>query len=129
MNIKENIVIQYLAWYFFDVPKNIIKAWRNFLLFNLDYFSVPLLLKTLFSPWRRYEMPYGKGFDIGRFFEAFFSNLLFRIMGAMIRIGLIIIGIFMEILLLIGGAIVFLGWLTSPVILIYGLILGFKVIF
>jgi len=125
----ENILIQYLSWQFFDVPKKLIRAWKNLLLFNLNYFSIPLLIKTLFAPWRRYKMSYGRGFDIGRYFEAFISNLIFRTLGAIVRIFLIIIGLFAEVFIILAGIIVFFGWLLGPVILIYGLIFGFKILF
>ncbi len=124
----ENILIQYFNWQFFDVPKKLIKAWKNFLLFNLNYFSIPLLIKTLFAPWRKYKMSYGRGFDVGRYFEALLSNLIFRILGAIIRIFLIIIGLFVEIFIIFGGIIIFFGWLVLPIFLILGLIFGFKVL-
>ncbi|OGZ19079.1 MAG: hypothetical protein A2175_02030 [Candidatus Nealsonbacteria bacterium RBG_13_42_11] len=124
----QNIVFQYLVWQFFDAPKNILKAWKNFLLFNLNYFSIPLLLKTLFSPWHRYKVSYGRGFDFGRYFEAFFSNLIFRILGAIIRTLLIIIGLLMEVFIVLGGLIAFFCWLVLPAILIVGFIFGIKII-
>jgi len=127
--VSQNIFFQYFSWQFFDVPKKLIKAWKNFLLFNLNYFSIPLLVKTLFAPWRKYKMSYGRGFDAGRYFEAFLSNLIFRILGAIVRIFLIIIGLFVEILIIFGGIIVFFGWLILPALLIWGLIFGFKVLF
>ncbi len=125
---KQNIVLQWLFWQFFEMPGNILKAWRNFLLFNLNYFSIPLLLKTFFSPWRRYQWAYGKGFDIKRYFEAFFSNLISRILGAMVRLVLILVGLLIEIFIIFGGMIIFFGWLALPFILIAGLIFGFKVL-
>jgi len=124
----ENILIQYLSWQFFDVPKKLIRAWKNLLLFNLNYFSIPLLIKTLFAPWRRYKMSYGRGFDIGRYFEAFISNLIFRTLGAIVRIFLIIIGLFAEVFIILAGIIVFFGWLVLPIVLITGLIFGLKVL-
>jgi len=124
----ENILIQYLSWQFFDVPKKLIKVWKNFLLFNLNYFSILLLIKTLFAPWRRYKMSYGRGFDIGRYFEAFISNLIFRTLGAIVRIFLIIIGLFAEVFIILAGIIVFFGWLVLPIVLITGLIFGLKVL-
>ena len=127
--VFQNIFFQYLGWQFFDVPKKLIKVWKNFLLFNLNYFSIPLLIKTLFAPWRKYKVSYGRGFDIGKYFEALLSNLIFRILGAIIRIFLIIIGLFLEVLIIFAGIAVFLGWIAGPVILIYGLIFGFKVLF
>lgn len=126
--VFQNIFFQYLIWQFFDVPKSILLGWKNFLKFNLNYFSIPLLVKTLFAPWRKYKMSYGRGFDIGRYSEAFLSNLIFRILGAIIRIFLIIIGLFLEIIIILAGIAVFLGWIAGPAILIYGLIFGMKVI-
>ena len=123
----QNIFSQWVFWQFFEMPRNILKAWRNFLLFNLNYFSIPLLLKTFFSLWRRYKWSYGKGFDIKRYLEAFFSNLISRTLGAILRSFLIFIGLLAEIFIIFAGIIIFLGWFVLPVLLIGGLIFGFKV--
>ena len=125
---KQSIIIQYLVWHFFDVPRQILKGWKNFLLFNLDYFSVPLLIKTFFSHWRKYRWFYGRGFDLGRYLEVFFSNLISRILGAIVRSFLIFIGLVTEIFVFLGGLIILIIWLISPILLIIGLILGFKII-
>jgi len=125
---KQNIIIQSLIWHYFDMPKNILRAWRNFLLFNLNYFSITLLLKTFFSPWRRDSWSYPKGFDIGQYLEVFFSNLISRVLGAIVRSVLIILGIIIELFIILGGIIVFFGWLVLPVILFFSLIFGFKIL-
>ena len=125
---KQNIFLQYLIWQFFDVPKNILVGWRNFLLFNLNYFSLPLLLKTFFSPWRRFRWYYPRGFDIGKYLETFFSNLISRFLGAGVRIVLIFFGLLVEIFLILGGFFLFLGWLILPFLLIWGIWFGFKII-
>ena len=127
--MQQNIVFRYLIWHFFDMPKNILRAWRDYLRFNLNYFSVPLLLKTLFSPWKKYQASYGKGFDVGRYLEAFFSNMIFRIFGAIIRTFLIIIGLISEVVVVFGGAIAFFAWLVLPALMVLGLFWGFKIIF
>ena len=124
----QNIVFQWISWQFFEVPKEILKAWKNFLKFNLNYFSIPLLLRTLFSPWRRYKMFRGKGFDIGKFFEVLVSNLIFRLLGAIIRSFLIFIGLLVELFIIFAGIIIFIGWLILPVLLIAGFIFGIKVL-
>ncbi|MFA4998829.1 MAG: hypothetical protein WC514_02305 [Candidatus Paceibacterota bacterium] len=122
----KNIFFQYLSWQFVDVPRNLLKAWGNFLEFNLNYFSITLLLKTFFSPWRRYSWSYGKGFDLGKFFETFFSNLISRILGALMRLFLIIFGIIAEIFIFVIGIIVIFGWIILPFLVIGGFILGVK---
>ena len=129
MRVSQNIFIQYLLWQFFEAPRNILRGWRNFLLFNLNYFSIPLLLKTLFSPWRRYRWSYPKGLQIGKRLEVFISNLISRVLGAITRIILIFIGLLVEIFLIFGGLILFLGWLILPLLLIVGFFYGFKILF
>ena len=121
---KDNIIWLWFFWYFFEMPKEILKGWRNFLLFNLNYFSIPLLLKTLFSHWKRYYWIRGRGFNIGEYLNVLLSNLMSRFLGALIRLTLIIIGIISEFLIVIVGTIVFLGWFLLPILLILGLIFG-----
>ncbi len=127
--LKQNIISLWIEWQFFDVPQAILIAWRNFLKFNLDYFSVVLLLKTIFSHWRRYSYSYGKRFDPWRFFEAFTFNAMSRIIGAVLRILFILTALLIEIFIIFIGAAIFLGWLILPLLLIMGLIFGVKIVF
>ena len=127
--VGQNILFAWISWHFYDVPKFILKTWRNYLAFNLNYFSVLQLLKTLFSPWRQYKWSYGRGLDIPRYFEAFFSNLIFRILGAIVRSVLVLIGLSIEIFIIFIGFIIFLGWFILPILLILGVYYGFKLSF
>jgi len=120
--ISQNIFIQYLVWHFYDQPRKILKTWKGFLLFNLEYFSVFLLLKTFFSPWRQYRWFYPRGLDIPKYLETFFSNMISRVLGAILRTGIILTGIFFEILILITGFLVFTGWFILPALLVFILI-------
>lgn len=124
-----NIFFQWRSWQFFEMPQNVLRTWRNFLLFNLNYFSVPLLVRTFFSHWRRYKWSYGKGFDFAKYIEVFFSNFISRVIGAILRTFLIIIGIIIEIFIIFIGAFVFLAWLILPMLLIFGIYYGCKIFF
>lgn len=126
---KHNILRQFLEWYLYDQPRFILKAWKNFLCFNMEYFSIPLLLKTFFSPWRRYTWSYGRGFSFKRYLDAFVSNAIFRGLGAVVRFFLIVVGIFLEIIILFAGIIVIITWFLWPLILIEIFILGFRILF
>ena len=96
----KNMLSEYLSWHFVKVPKDILMAFRNFLLFNFNYFSVFFLLKTLFAPWRKYKESYGRGFDFKRYFETFTFNLASRILGAIVRLIIILIGLIFGFLFL-----------------------------
>ena len=126
---KQNIFFHWIFWHFFDVPRNILVIWQGFLKFYLDYFSIPLLIKTFFSHWRKYKWSYGRGFDLGRYLEAFISNLISRTIGAFLRSFLILIGILTEIFIIFMGAALFLLWIILPALLIGGLIFGLTVVF
>ena len=125
---KQNIIIQYLIWHFFDVPKEILKAWKNFLFFNLNYFSVFLLLKTFFSHWRKYRWSYGRGFDVKVYIETFFSNFISRILGAIVRSFFIFSGLLIEVFIFLAGFVILFAWLFLPIFLITSLIFGIKLV-
>lgn len=122
----QNILIQYLIWYFWEVPGKILEALRNFLLFNINYFSIPLLFKTFFSHWRRYRWSYKGGFSPARYIEVYFSNLISRVLGAIMRTVLILLGLLVEIFIFLGGMIIFFGWLFLPLLMVWGLYFGFR---
>ena len=119
---RENIVVMWFLWQFYEMPKFLFSVWRNYLLFGLDYFSIPLLVKTLFSPWRRYNWVYPKGFDIKEFFNTLISNIFSRILGAMCRIVLIVFGIVVQILIFLIGIIAIVLWLLIPFIIIVSIL-------
>lgn len=116
------IVFDFIYWYFVRVPRNIVQAWANFLKFNLEFFSIPLLLKTFFAHWRQYKWNYPRGFYASKYLEVFFSNLISRTLGAIMRTILIIIGLAVEIIIFVIGAAIFIAWLGLPIILIIFLI-------
>jgi len=119
-----SIFLQVIIWQFFDVPREILKAWKNFLWFNLNYFSIPILLKTYLSHWHKYHYPYGKIFEVWINIETFTFNMMSRIIGAILRTFLIILGMAIEILILIIGLIIFVGWFLLPIFLLVGFIFG-----
>jgi len=122
---KQNIITLWLFWHFYEMPKFLLEVWKNYILFALNYFSLPLLLKSLFAPWRKYRWNYPQGFNIAEFFNTLISNSFSRLLGALMRIVLIVIGILFQIFVIFAGLILFLLWLLIPLIVISGLIFVF----
>ncbi len=104
-------------------------AWKNLLRFNLEYFSIPVLLRTFLWPWRKYEDSFAKGFDFMQVLEVITFNMMSRVIGILLRSTLIVMGIFLEILIFLGGLIIFIVWLTIPLLISAGLWLGSMLIF
>lgn len=119
---KENVIIKWLLWHYFEMPKFLTSVWKNYILFATNYFSLTLLLKTFIDPWRRNLWKYPKGFDLGGIFSTFVSNVFSRILGSMLRIVLIITGALFQILVLVVGLLVILVWILIPFIIIFGFI-------
>jgi len=113
---KQDILIAWISWQFFEMPKFLFEVWNNYFIFASNLFSLPLLLKTFFSPWRRYIWNYPKNFDIKEFFNTLISNIISRILGAIMRIVLIAVGITFQIFIAVAGSIVFLMWILLPFI-------------
>lgn len=123
--MAQNIIAQYIEWHFYEVPREIVIGWSNFIVFGLNFFSLPVLVRTLFSPWHRYRYEYGKQFDIGRWFEAFTFNMMSRGIGAILRVFLILIGVLAEIFIFLAGAVAFCLWLLLPPLIAAGFLGGF----
>ena len=115
---RENMVISWLMWHFYEVPMFLISVWGNYISFVSDFFSIPILIKTFISPWRRYKWRYPKGFNVGEFFSTLISNIFSRIIGAIFRFVLIILGGLAQIFTLTIGSTIFLLWVLIPFILI-----------
>lgn len=123
------LIFEYLSWHFFEMPKIILGAWKNYLKFGNYFFSITLLLKSLFSPWKRITWSYGKGFSPTRYFQVWFSNLFSRTVGLVLRSVLIVIGLAFEIIILILGGIFYIFWIFLPAIIISFLVFGIRLIF
>lgn len=112
------IALVFWKWYYGEAVKNVLNAWRNFIIFALNYFSIPLLLKTLFAPWKRDITRRPRGLDIKKFFDYLTFNLISRGLGFLVRIVTILVGIIFLILTAVVGAIFFALWLVMPLVLL-----------
>jgi hypothetical protein len=88
----------------------------------MDYFSIGLLLKTLFSPFRQISAGQVRG-PLAVQMRAFFDRLISRLIGAMVRITIMIVGLVAIFFSVIIGVIGLILWAFIPLLPIVGLIL------
>jgi hypothetical protein len=92
-------------------------------LMNLeDYFSIDLLLKTFFSPFRQISAGKTQG-ALGVQMRAFFDRLISRLIGAMIRLFVMIIGLLALAIYAVIGAVILVIWAAVPLLPIVGIVL------
>lgn len=120
---------EYLRWHFYEMPSLILQGWKNYLKFGNYFFSITLLIKSLFAPWKRITWSYGRGFSPTRYLETLISNLFSRSVGAVLRATIIIVGLFFETFILVFGAIFYVFWIFLPAILFASFIFGIKILF
>ncbi|MDP3052162.1 MAG: hypothetical protein Q8N42_01505 [bacterium] len=119
----------YLVWHYSQALKEGFVIWKTFLWFVSQLFSIRLLLRTLFSPWRRLKEYYGRGFDPVRLLESLFINIMMRFIGFIIRSVAILVGLAAELAAIIIGIIMFVVWLAFPFFIILFLSRGIMIFF
>lgn len=88
----------------------------------LDTFSIGLLLRTLFSPFRQISAGGVRG-PLGVKLRAWFDRLVSRFVGAGVRIIVIGIGVVYLLLVIIVGVVRFLAWPLIPLLPIIAVLL------
>lgn len=119
-----SLMYDYLLWHYSEAIKSFFQIWHNFLWFFFNFFSVNLLLRTLFSPWKRIQDKKKPGFDLGELVSRLIMNTMMRFVGFLLRLLFIIIGIISDIIVLVTGVISFLVWIFMPLIILILLIMG-----
>lgn len=87
-----------------------------------DYFSIGLLLSTLFAPYRQISAGSVKG-SAGVQLRAFIDRLISRFVGLFVRLFMVIFGLIALAFQIVASSIVLLFWLLIPAFPLVGLIL------
>jgi len=117
------VILNLLTWWYGVGWRRQVILLKERLAKTSDYFSIDLLLRTLFAPFRQLSAGKVDG-PIGVKIRAFFDRLISRIIGGIVRLTMIGIGgvtIGFQALL---GVIRLVGWAVVPVVPIIGLILS-----
>ncbi len=116
--------VVFFRWYYGEAVKDILVAWRNYLIFSTNYFSVPLLLRTLFAPWRKDITRKPKGLDFKKLFEYVAFNTISRGLGCFVRFTTIIMGVCFLFFVFLCGTLFFILWIFLPIIVLALLVFG-----
>lgn len=129
MNLTR-LAIHYIYWHYGKAFDELHTFWKNLLWFFYHFFSMPLLLKTLFRPIFRIHASStpGTGLDLERMFENLTVNVIARIVGIFLRIVVIVIGGLIECIVLLAGPLIFLAWFILPILPLLCILVGLKMI-
>lgn len=115
---------EYLSWHYSLGIVEFARAWKNIHWFLFYYFSIPILLASLFAPFHRIQERRTRGFDPQNWFEVFIVNSMMRIVGAVVRLIVITVGLCTQMVTFLIGAGSFLFFVTAPVAIPASFIIG-----
>jgi hypothetical protein len=115
------VIVWALSWWYGAGWKARLLETRERLLASYDYFSIGLLARTLFSPFRQISAGKVNG-PIGLKFRAFVDRLISRFIGAFVRMILIVVGISWLALQVVAGVLVLILWFAVPFLPLIGFI-------
>ena len=117
---------QFVIWYYTAALFNFVTISRDFVWFLYHFFSIPILIPTLFSKWKRIGDVRTRKFDIKDFFSVFIVNSIMRVIGFFIRSFVIIVGLISIIVAIMIEITLFVAWLFLPVIIVALFAMGMK---
>lgn len=117
------LVVELFRWWYTDGWKQRTVKMATSLEGTLDYFSMDLLIKTLFQPFRQISTGSVDG-PLEVKLRAMIDRLFSRIIGAVIRTILMITGIIALLVQTIITLLVLLGWALVPALPIVGVVLA-----
>lgn len=111
-----------LSWWYGNGLYSRIQLVVNRLKTSADFYSIGLLLNTLFSPYKQISAGNVDG-PISIRMRAFFDRSLSRVIGSIVRSSVIISGLFVMVVQTVFGIIILIAWLIVPMLPALGLIM------
>jgi hypothetical protein len=118
----------YMKWHYTKAIQDLVRIVFNFVWFFYELFSITIFLKTFFSPFRRLGEGYGNMLNLSLLFQTFILNTLMRFVGVLLRSVFILLGCFFIIFSIAVGTAFLVAWVLTPLLLLFLLIFGFKLI-
>lgn len=118
------LVPRYILWHYTSALKGTVTISRNVIWFLWHFFSIGLLLGTLFSPWQRIQEKHRTGLDIPDILGTFVVNIMMRVVGACLRLIIIAIGIVCIVAAFCLGILALVAWFLLPLLVICSFLYG-----
>lgn len=116
------VIVGLLSWWYTAGLIERLRRLRARLSSVADYFSLSLLARTLFAPFRQISAGQVDG-PLPVQLRAFFDRLFSRVIGAVVRLIMIGVGTAALVGMVVYGLIVLAGWLLMPLAPMIGLVM------
>lgn len=124
------LLIDYIYWHYAIAPLGILGLLRNYMLGVWHKFLIATHFRTLLAPWHRAKpSEFGTTKTFGDKIINAVVDFYIRIIAAVIRLAIILLGLFTELIVIIAFVILLIVWLLWPVILFFWVGRGLGLIF
>lgn len=106
--------MDFLTWHYNEGLQFFIRRWKNTLDFIVHYFSLSLLLSSLFSSYKRISDNQKTGLNPNLYFQKMMFNVVSRGVGAITRLTLFVFGMGLYLLTGITGLLGIVVWCIFP---------------
>jgi hypothetical protein len=124
------ILADYIYWHYGIAPLGILELLKNYLIGIWHKFLIATHFKTLLAPWHRTkpsEIETAK--KLGDKILDFIIDFYIRIIAVLVRLSIILLGLFTEFMAIIVFIFLFIFWLLWPVIFVILVGQGLALIF
>lgn len=118
------LIVGFLSWWYGAGWRQRAGMVKERIVATADYFSIDLLIKTLFAPFRQISAGAVSG-PLGVRWRAFVDRLISRCIGGVMRSFLVVIGALWIIVTALLGGFTLLVWGALPLLPIVGIIMAF----
>jgi len=107
--------MDFIVWHYGSGLKLYLRRWIFSMAWVVHYFSMPLLLPTLFAPWKRLVVEENTpGFHLDKWFQQITFNLISRCIGAVVRLFLLLVGLLTLLPAFLAGIMGLVAWVMFP---------------
>lgn len=117
------VIVGIIGWWYGRGLRLQIERLLNRVMSVYDYFSIDLLLRTLFAPFRQISAGHVRG-PLAVQLRALGDRLFSRLIGAVVRCIMIVIGAAACIVILVIALLGLVLWLVAPVLPVVGFIIS-----
>ena len=116
------MVLEFFYWWYGPGWLGTIKRVGQRIVGTMRVFSMPILLMTLFSPWKRIVEQSDGSFEM--FIQSMIGNLVSRAVGFTVRLFVIVTSLILTSITTVFGLVVIIIWPILPIVAISSLVMS-----
>ncbi|MCC7289288.1 hypothetical protein IT414_02790 [bacterium] len=115
------VLFSFFTWWYGSGWAQVPREIRRRVNFILQFFSLKIILRTLFAPWKR-DIAYARSTALEDRFQALIGNLVSRFIGFIIRVIFMFTAVLAIIFTVVFGVLLMIVWPAlpfSPILFLY----------